>query len=246
MTRLVSDAVLLIGKVAFLAVLYGFIYAVLRGLLAETRAPVAPVHADADQPEARPVVDTWELRAPSAAPPTLHPPALGHPAPLPQSPPQHAVPAEASGPQLSSEPQDVAGAPLQPTLIEPPEAPLPPEVEPAPMPDPEPAPAPPEEIPAALAVLTSPEVGLRTGLRLELGDATTLGRSDDSDIVLNDRFVSAQHAQIIRSEDEYLLRDLGSTNGTFRNGTRIQQDVVLQQGDRLGIGTSVFAFHERR
>ncbi|RXL61999.1 FHA domain-containing protein, partial [Citrobacter sp. AAK_AS5] len=78
---------------------------------------------------------------------------------------------------------------------------------------------------------------------MPLNEVMRLGRADDNHTVLRDRFVSSHHAEISREAGGYVLRDLGSTNGTFRNGARLDKSVVLQEGDRIGIGTSMFTFH---
>jgi pSer/pThr/pTyr-binding forkhead associated (FHA) protein len=99
---------------------------------------------------------------------------------------------------------------------------------------------------AVLVVLTSPEANLERGTRLQLPDPARLGRAEDNDIILHDRFVSAHHAEVVSVGDGFVLRDLGSTNGTFCNGVRVIGEVPLREGDRIGIGTSVFAFHGGR
>src|SRR2546430_11732123 len=48
--------------------------------------------------------------------------------------------------------------------------------------------------------------------------------------------VSSRHAGIVRHGASFVLRDLGSTNGTFVNGARISADVVLADGDVIGLG----------
>ncbi|MBP8953543.1 MAG: FHA domain-containing protein [Armatimonadetes bacterium] len=110
------------------------------------------------------------------------------------------------------------------------------------MPAPEPAPEPEPAPQAALVVLTSPEANLVAGERIPLSNGTSIGRADTNDIVLKDRFVSSHHARVIVRGDQYLLEDLGSTNGSFCNGVRVRGEVALQDKDRVGIGTSVFAF----
>jgi hypothetical protein len=63
----------------------------------------------------------------------------------------------------------------------------------------------------------------------------TLGRSLDSDIILDDPTVSRRHAQLVLANGRYTLRDLRSQNGTFVNGQRITE-VVLRDGDLLTLG----------
>ena len=66
-----------------------------------------------------------------------------------------------------------------------------------------------------------------------------LGRHPLSDVRFDperDLDVSARHATIVRDGDTFLLRDLGSTNGTFVNGTRITTEVTLKDGDVITLG----------
>lgn len=66
----------------------------------------------------------------------------------------------------------------------------------------------------------------------------TIGRAADLDMVLVEDMVSRKHARIVASADSVRLADLGSTNGTFVNGQRID-DIELREGDRILIGTSI-------
>ena len=66
-----------------------------------------------------------------------------------------------------------------------------------------------------------------------------LGRHPLSDVRFDperDIDVSARHAEVVRQGASFLLRDLGSTNGTFVNGTRITGDVPLKDGDVIAFG----------
>lgn len=63
----------------------------------------------------------------------------------------------------------------------------------------------------------------------------TLGRELDNDAVIEDTRVSRHHAQLLFQHGRYILRDLGSTNGTFVNAQPIQT-MMLTSGDRLSLG----------
>lgn len=85
----------------------------------------------------------------------------------------------------------------------------------------------------ALVVVKS---GRQAGSRYHLGDGeTTLGREPDSEIFFDDITVSRAHARIARGERRYSIQDLGSLNGTFVNGIRIDNK-ELAHGDELQIG----------
>lgn len=67
------------------------------------------------------------------------------------------------------------------------------------------------------------------------GDLVTIGRDEDNDVVLSDRRVSRQHAVIERKGDRYHIRDCGSKNGTFVNGTLLQGPMALKDGDEIQV-----------
>ena len=97
----------------------------------------------------------------------------------------------------------------------------------------------PEARPAAAATLRTP-----AGI-IEVRETVTLiGRSRRSDVVVEDPNVSRQHAEIRREGDNYLIRDLGSTNGTRVNRRDIKQ-ATLQPGDRIEVGTTELRFERR-
>ena len=76
-----------------------------------------------------------------------------------------------------------------------------------------------------------------------LGDQNVLGRSTGASVRLADREVSRKHSQIDREGDDFVLKDLGSSNGTFLNGKRIFGPARLKDGDEVVIGTSKMEFH---
>jgi hypothetical protein len=65
-----------------------------------------------------------------------------------------------------------------------------------------------------------------------------VGRSSDLDMVLVEDMVSRRHAKITVNGDTVSIQDLGSTNGTFVNGERVDR-MTLTDGDRVLIGTSI-------
>lgn len=64
---------------------------------------------------------------------------------------------------------------------------------------------------------------------------TTLGRSPDNDIILDDRRVSRHHAHLVAEDDALLVRDLHSANGTWVNGARVTER-QLRTGDLISLG----------
>ncbi len=70
----------------------------------------------------------------------------------------------------------------------------------------------------------------------------TLGRIVDNDLVLYDSAVSRRHAVIYYRNGQFILEDLGSSNGTILNGNFITQPTVLYEGDLIDIGSVRFQF----
>jgi FhaA, N-terminal domain/FHA domain len=83
----------------------------------------------------------------------------------------------------------------------------------------------------------------REAFRLDK-DRVSIGRLDESDIALADPGVSRRHAEVRRQDGEYVVIDLGSTNGTMVNESTITER-TLKPGDRITIGRSVLEFRRR-
>jgi hypothetical protein len=71
---------------------------------------------------------------------------------------------------------------------------------------------------------------------------TTLGRSEECEVTIEDPLVSRRHAQIAVDGDEVRLIDLGSRNGVKVNGRNVEASALLQDGDRVRIGTQDLVF----
>ena len=79
----------------------------------------------------------------------------------------------------------------------------------------------------------------------ELGAVNTIGRHPDNTLQILDRIVSKEHAQVVRQPDgHYLFRDLGSLNGSFLRGERVNEH-VLQENDEIMMGSTCLTFQER-
>ncbi len=79
------------------------------------------------------------------------------------------------------------------------------------------------------------------GERRSLGDGTTVGR-EDCDVILDDEGVSRRHAVIRLTDSGLVIEDLGSSNGTFVNGERIEKARSLSPGDEVRLGDTEWRF----
>src|SRR5215475_11956868 len=78
----------------------------------------------------------------------------------------------------------------------------------------------------------------------ELAAINTIGRHPDNSIQILDRIISKEHAQVLRGGDgRFLLRDLGSLNGTYVSGNRVSEH-VLKHGDELVLGSTHLTYIE--
>jgi len=81
----------------------------------------------------------------------------------------------------------------------------------------------------------------------EIGDFLSLGREKTNLIAIEDSFVSRRHARIekLKESNQYVIKDMGSQNGVFLNGSRIQT-ALLTHNDSIKIGQQQFSFSYER
>lgn len=72
----------------------------------------------------------------------------------------------------------------------------------------------------------------------------TVGRLGDNDVQIDEGSVSSHHAEIFVTNGSAVLRDLGSTNGTFRNGEQVTGEVTIDEGDEIYFGNVRSVFME--
>ncbi|MBE3588963.1 MAG: DUF3662 and FHA domain-containing protein [Thermoanaerobacteraceae bacterium] len=101
-----------------------------------------------------------------------------------------------------------------------------------------PVPVVPLESRARLVITAGPQEGKSFPLPSGI---TLIGRRDICDLVINDASVSRRHAQIEYRGGEYIITDLGSTNGVYVNGVRVGTK-VLEPGDTIKMGTTLCVF----
>ena len=96
-----------------------------------------------------------------------------------------------------------------------------------------------------LAVVKSSCIPVGAAYALPPDTHALAGRSTDMDIYLDDTFVSAKHALFEATEDGLRVEDLRSTNGTLVNGAGIGESTLLDAGDRVAVGDTVFEVEVR-
>ena len=83
--------------------------------------------------------------------------------------------------------------------------------------------------------------GPKEGLELTLPDEPlTIGRSSESGLVIRDDYTSTHHARLMRWDDEWVVQDLDSTNGTFLDGVRVTLPTPVPLNTPVRIGTTSF------
>jgi pSer/pThr/pTyr-binding forkhead associated (FHA) protein len=108
-----------------------------------------------------------------------------------------------------------------------------------------PRPAPPPAAPRRPRPRTSPQqmvvtAGPLAGTVLELTDnQITIGRADDATLVLNDDYASTRHARLFPQDGQWIVEDLGSTNGTYLDRQKVTQPTPVPVGVPIRIGKTV-------
>lgn len=87
-----------------------------------------------------------------------------------------------------------------------------------------------------LVVVTAEGDSPRPGAVFGLDAVTTLGRAASNSVVVDDEFASSEHAMLTFRGRAWYLEDLGSTNGTYVHGGRIEAPVAIGFGDEFTVG----------
>jgi hypothetical protein len=108
---------------------------------------------------------------------------------------------------------------------------------PAPQPQqPKKAPAPKGKLPKHLVITA----GSLAGTTIELENApVTIGRAPESTLVLTDDYASSHHARLVPRDGQWLVEDLGSTNGTYLDKTKVTAPTPVPAGGKVRIGKTV-------
>lgn len=219
-----NETGLIIAEVAFLVLLYAFVWSIVRSSSRQLRTaqappPPPPAPVMAEEPPAAAPAHAAPGAAAMAPAAVVTPPAMAEPPPLDG----------AQTPQSTEEPLFVA-----PTRV----------------PEAEERPGREESGRIDLAANVEPRLVVETSSSLEVGrviplaEGMTIGRSEAAELSIADQFVSHMHARILRRGAYHWVQDLGSTNGTFLNDRRIDADAQLKVHDALRIGQTVLRYQE--
>jgi pSer/pThr/pTyr-binding forkhead associated (FHA) protein len=82
--------------------------------------------------------------------------------------------------------------------------------------------------------------GSLAGTSIELDNApVTIGRAPDSTLVLTDDYASSHHARLVPRDGQWLVEDLGSTNGTYLDKAKVTAPTPVPNGGKVRIGKTV-------
>lgn len=82
-------------------------------------------------------------------------------------------------------------------------------------------------------------INLKKGGVIPVKGEITLGRKKDNLFMLDDPYVSGHHAKIYYADGNYIIEDIGSTNGTLLNENRVEGRTPITPGDIIKIGSTV-------
>ncbi|MFO7691383.1 MAG: FHA domain-containing protein [Cryobacterium sp.] len=88
-----------------------------------------------------------------------------------------------------------------------------------------------------LVITSGPKAGVEFPLT---GESITIGRSNDSSLVIRDDYTSTHHARLMLWNDEWMIQDLDSTNGTFLAGNRVTIPTPVHLDTTVRIGATSF------
>lgn len=80
---------------------------------------------------------------------------------------------------------------------------------------------------------------LKQGSIIPVRETLSFGRKEDNSIILNDEFISGYHAKVYTRNNTFFIEDIGSTNGTFVNGKKIEGRIRLNINDEIRLGNIV-------
>jgi pSer/pThr/pTyr-binding forkhead associated (FHA) protein len=90
--------------------------------------------------------------------------------------------------------------------------------------------------PASLVLVEPAESALPIGTTFGLNGQTVVGRHPDCDVIIQEPYMSSEHAELTPFNGRWQIKDLGSTNGTYLNGRSVHQTEDIEPGDVIQFG----------
>ena len=84
--------------------------------------------------------------------------------------------------------------------------------------------------------LVTKEPAELAGTAHPLAPEMSIGRAAGCTIVIDDHYVSSVHTRVFRRDDQWMVEDLGSTNGTYLNRKKVTSPTVIHRGDQIQVG----------
>ncbi len=91
----------------------------------------------------------------------------------------------------------------------------------------------------AVPQLVVVEPAAQRGRSYPLGNEASIGRAAGCQITVDDTYVSQIHARVFARDGQWMVEDLGSTNGTWMNRQKVAGPMVVTRGDRVQVGNTV-------
>lgn len=95
--------------------------------------------------------------------------------------------------------------------------------------------------PRELVVVEGPATGAKVAIAKR---PITIGRANICDLTLEDDFISSRHLRISTQSNGYVVEDLGSTNGTWVEGERLSEPVLIKPGVRIKMGRNTMTIRK--
>ncbi len=86
----------------------------------------------------------------------------------------------------------------------------------------------------------STDIGTEPKVQSFAGTEVLIGRSLDCDFILEDSTVSSRHARLFYNLNQWWFQDLNSTNGSYLDGIRVEEPIVVKENDEFYCGDAIF------
>ncbi len=93
----------------------------------------------------------------------------------------------------------------------------------------------------AIELVDCPEsIDIIKGSVYPINSVINIGRKEDNNVAIDDPFISSHHASVYTRDNRLYIKDMNSTNGTYKNGIKVSDEEEIADGDEIKIGRLVF------